>query len=152
MGSRKRLYAAYGSNLDTSQMAWRCPSAKVAGTGEIRGYELLFKGSGTGSYLTIERAKGGHVPVAVWEVDAADEAALDAYEGFPTFYYKKEFTIPVTTEGGDVRAARCFAYVMHEDRPCGSPSPAYVATCLRGYGEFGFDGGLIYDAIERSAR
>ena len=59
----KRYYIAYGSNLNVPQMRWRCPDARIIGTGEIRDYELLFKGSMTGSYLTIEKAEGESVPV-----------------------------------------------------------------------------------------
>jgi len=79
----KRYYIAYGSNLNVRQMKFRCPTAKVVGTSVIKGYELLYKGSKTGSYLTIEKKKGGVVPVAVWEVTARDEKSLDAYEGYP---------------------------------------------------------------------
>ena len=41
----KRLYVAYGSNLNISQMAYRCPTAKLYGTGVIENYALQFKGS-----------------------------------------------------------------------------------------------------------
>lgn len=50
----KRYYIAYGSNLNLRQMKMRCPTAKVMGTAVIKNYELLFKGSLTGAYLTIE--------------------------------------------------------------------------------------------------
>ena len=89
----KRYYLAYGSNLNIPQMRHRCPTAKVVGTAEIRDYELLFKGSKTGYYLTIEPKKGAKVPVAVWEVKQGDETNLDVYEGFPRFYYKKDMQI-----------------------------------------------------------
>ena len=85
----KRYYLAYGSNLNLTQMRWRCPDARVLGTAEIADYRLLFKGSKTGSYLTIEPFESGKVPVAVWEVSSADEERLDRYEGYPTFYYRK---------------------------------------------------------------
>ena len=91
----KRYYIAYGSNLNIAQMRVRCPQARIIGTSEIKDYELLFKGSQTGSYLTIEKKVGGSVPVAVWATTAADEAALDRYEGFPTFYYKAEMELSV---------------------------------------------------------
>ena len=51
----KRYYIAYGSNLNIAQMRVRCPQARIIGTSEIKDYELLFKGSQTGSYLTIEK-------------------------------------------------------------------------------------------------
>jgi len=79
---KRRYYIAYGSNLNTRQMQLRCPDAKVVGTSVIEGYELLFKGSKTGSYLTIEPKAGASVPVAIWSVTAEDEKALDRYEGW----------------------------------------------------------------------
>ena len=91
----KRYYIAYGSNLNVRQMRLRCPDARIIGTSEIPGYGLLFKGSLTGAYLTIEPKKDGFVPVGVWEVSAADEAALDRYEGCPAFYYKTEMVLPI---------------------------------------------------------
>ena len=85
---KEKLYLAYGSNLNIVQMIIRCPDAKFYGTAEIKDYELLFKGSKTGAYLTIERRKGSNVPVGVWAVTERDISALDRYEGFPAFYYK----------------------------------------------------------------
>ena len=89
----KRYYIAYGSNLNLRQMKMRCPTAKVMGTSVIKDYELLFKGSLTGAYLTIEPKKGSEVPVAVWIVTETDEEALDRYEGCPVFYYKKDMEL-----------------------------------------------------------
>ena len=92
---QKRYYIAYGSNLNIRQMKFRCPTARIIGTATLPDYELLFKGSKTGSYLTVEPKKGKNVPVAVWETTETDEAALDRYEGFPTFYYKAEMELPI---------------------------------------------------------
>ena len=136
----KRYYVAYGSNLNIRQMRFRCPSARIIGTSEIPDYQLLFKGSKTGSYLTIEPCKGATVPVAAWEVNERDELALDHYEGFPTFYYKKELQLPIKgIRTGIVRVRDVFVYIMHEDRPIGMPRRYYVETCMEGYRDFGFD-------------
>ena len=54
----KKYYLAYGSNLNIRQMKFRCPTAKIVGTAIIKDYELLYKGSKTGSYLTIEKKEG----------------------------------------------------------------------------------------------
>ncbi len=56
----KKLYIAYGSNMDEEQMAFRCPTATLVGTAIVEGYELIFKGSRTGSYATIEPKEGKH--------------------------------------------------------------------------------------------
>ena len=111
----KKIYIAYGSNMSEVQMAQRCPDATLAETGRVNGYELLFKGSLTGCYATIEKKADAFVPVVLWRISAADERRLDAYEGFPRFYYKK--TIPVETDGGTIQG---LVYIMHEDRRFGT--------------------------------
>ena len=94
----KKFYLAYGSNLNVKQMQFRCPDARIVGTAEIPNYQLLFKGSKTGSYLTIEPKRGCTVPAAVWSVSERDELALDRYEGYPHFYYKTELELPLAPE------------------------------------------------------
>ena len=75
----KRYYIAYGSNLNVGQRRMRCPHATTLGTANLTGWALLFKGSKTGSYLTIEKSEDGTIPVVLWEVTAPDEASLDRY-------------------------------------------------------------------------
>ncbi len=147
----KRYYIAYGSNLNVRQMLGRCPTARIIGTSELEDYRLMFKGSMTGSYLTIEPEKGRTVPVAVWSVTDADELALDRYEGFPSFYYKKELVLPVKgIQSGKVRRRRAFVYIMHEERKHGSPSSLYMRTCAEGYRCFGFDLDRLFEAADYS--
>lgn len=148
----KKYYLAYGSNLNVHQMAYRCPTAKIVGITEIEGYELLFKGSRTGSYLTIEKKEGGIVPVAVWEVTKDDEERLDIYEGFPDFYYKKQITITLQDNKGRKTKTKAFVYIMHEDRLLGVPSASYVQTCMDGYNYFGFDKVYLKEAYTRSRK
>ena len=134
-------------------MALRCPTAKAVGTAVIKDYELLFKGSKTGSYLTIEPKCGAEVPVAVWAVEPKDEFSLDRYEGYPTFYYKTELELPVTfIKSGKTEVGTAFVYIMHENRPIGLPSGNYVRTCLEGYRSFGFDERILLRALDSSRR
>ena len=147
----RKYYLAYGSNLNIAQMARRCPNAKPVGTAAIPDYRLLFKGSGTGAYLTIEPETGGKVPVGVWSVTTEDELALDYYEGAPHFYYKTEMTLPVVyLRMGAVKTRTAFVYIMREERDFGIPSASYVRTCLAGYRDFGFDRNLLAKAIQIS--
>lgn len=141
----KKYYIAYGSNLNIEQMGFRCPDSRIAGVSMLEGWQLLFKGSKTGSYLTIERKEGSCVPVAVWEVSESDEKSLDRYEGCPNFYYKRHVLINI---GGELRDA--FVYIMHEDRKLGVQSNYYVETCLEGYKDFCFDRKYIDEALEIS--
>ena len=62
----KKYYLAYGSNLSLLQMSFRCPNAIPVGTATLKDYELLFKGSLTGNYLTVEKQEGSSVPLVVW--------------------------------------------------------------------------------------
>ena len=149
--TEKRYYIAYGSNLNIQQMRLRCPSARVIGIGALEGYRLMFKGSQSGAYLTIEPHDGGIVPVVAWEVTADDEAALDRYEGFPRFYYKEEMELPIRgIRSGKVRTRRVFVYIMREDRPYGLPSNYYVNVCRQGYDAFGFDNRRLTEALQAS--
>lgn len=147
----RRYYIAYGSNLNVPQMRYRCPGATIVGTANLKGWELLFKGSQTGSYLTIEEAEDGNVPVVIWEVTPEDEINLDGYEGFPRFYYKRELKVKVKgIRTGRIRTIKAFVYIMHEDRPLGIPSDFYLQTCREGYDTFYFDKRLLDAAVERS--
>ena len=149
----KRYYIAYGSNLNVGQMRMRCPHATILGTANLKGWELLFKGSKTGSYLTIEPKEGSSVPVAVWSVSETDELILDRYEGYPSFYYKKELQIPITgIRTGKVRVRKAFVYIMHEERPLGLPSMRYLETCAQGYRSFGFNQEKLRQAYADSQR
>jgi len=147
----KRYYVAYGSNLNVRQMLMRCRSARMIGTSSIKNYRLMFKGSQTGSYLTIEPSPGSEVPVGVWEVSETDERALDRYEGYPNFYYKKEMMLPITgIRTGKVRQRKAFVYIMHEERRLGIPSEYYLQTCIEGYHNFGFDLDVLFEAYRYS--
>ena len=149
--SEIRYYLAYGSNLNIAQMQHRCPDAHVVGTAELPGWRLMYKGSRSGNYLTIERAEGYTVPVAVWAVSERDERSLDRYEGFPTFYYKKTIKVVKTDEHG-IRfgITQGMVYIMHENRKLGIPSSHYLETLDRAYLKFGFDENILGDAYEYS--
>lgn len=95
--------------------------------------------------------KNAIVPVVIWEVDKTDEKALDRYEGYPTFYYKKD--IKVQYKGirtGNRRTVTAFAYIMHEERQIGVPSLFYLNTCLDGYDTFYFDKQILLNAYKNS--
>lgn len=130
----KKFYVSYGSNLNKRQMRVRCPHAKPYASGVLKDYELLFKGSKTGAYATVEPKKGASVPVGVWLIDEQDERFLDRYEGYPTFYYKTNVDVETSSE-----TINAMVYIMHEDRLRGIPADHYVDVCLQGYDDFNLD-------------
>ena len=147
-----KYYLAYGSNLSMAQMAGRCPDAVYVGTAEIADYQLLFKGSQTGSYLTVEPKTGKKVPVLVWRISDRDERNLDRYEGCPEFYYKREITVEMKslTDGIPLGKIDALIYIMHEERSLGCPTLRYYEVCLEGYIRFGFPRGILEQALKDS--
>lgn len=146
METRKK-YVAYGSNLNLKQMAWRCPTAKIVGTGVLKDYELLFRGSSYAAFATVEPKEGASVPVVIWEIGKEDEKSLDRYEGYPKFY-GKEF-IPVETKHG---TESIMVYIMNEGQKIGNPSKFYLNTIMEGYKEAGFDIAILNASVEHSKK
>lgn len=138
-----KIYVAYGSNLDVEQMAWRCPKAKKLSAGMLDGWELIYRRSYSGAYATIRRAPGKYVPVGLWKIYAADERALDRYEGFPSFYHKQ--TVEVVLDDG--KKVNGMVYIMRPDAIPGYPSIAYIDTIYKGYIDFGLDARFLADSI-----
>lgn len=124
---KRRIYGAYGSNLNLYQMARRCPFARIYKTGFVEGYKLTFR---RGGYANIEKAEGEKVPVLLWEITEVCERALDRYEGYPIFYVKEN--IAVVTEDGIEDAT---FYIMSDAERGGYelPSAYYYQTVKDGY-------------------
>ena len=135
----KKLYMAYGSNLNLGQMARRCPTARVVGTTMLEGYQLLFNG-----VATIVPREGAVVPVGIWEIDKRCEEALDRYEGYPTLYRKETLTVELNGEQVDA-----FGYIMNRDRPA-LPAYSYYETIEDGYNDVGLDTAHLRKAIEET--
>lgn len=135
----KRLYLAYGSNINLEQMARRCPNSKVIGTAMIPGYELEFRG-----VATIVPKKGAEVPVLMWEIDQQDEMNLNHYEGFPRLYRKEIFEMEVN---GKIREG--MAYLMNY-KGIAPPTAQYYNGIKKGYEDNGMDTKYLHDALVRS--
>lgn len=141
----KRFYIAYGSNLNFSQMRYRCPTAKFVGTGMLENYELQFKGHSHSAFATIQEKVGCSVPVGVWELQSRDEKMLDVYEGYPSHYFKAD--IPVTVGGVEINA---MVYIMNLRMQYGMPSTHYYQTLVEGYKDCGMDIAPLQTALQDS--
>ena len=148
---KRKLYLAYGSNLSLTQMEYRCPDAHIVGISEIKDYRLVYKGSGSGNYATVEPADGYIVPVLVWSISEQDERNLDRYEGYNEkgycFYTKEYMTVDIEdTVVGTIEGARAMIYIMDPKRDYGLPSIYYHHILVDGYRMFGFDLNILDEA------
>ena len=139
----KELYFAYGSNLNLSQMAARCPMAYVMSRAVLEGYELAFRRG----VLTILPKEGSRVNGLLWRVNAWDELTLDRYEGYPHLYTKE--LLPVRTDSGPQTVV---AYVMtapycERTQP---PTSTYLQTVLDGCRMAGFDPKAVLQAAAQA--
>ena len=119
------FYFAYGSNLNRRQFAARCPGSRPVAAAVLRGYRLAFRGSGCADIVC---EKGGLVSGALYAVTEHDVAALNRYEGVPTYYHR--VTVFVKDSAGTLRKA--FAYKMRNDAADATPSLSYVLTIVCG--------------------
>ncbi len=138
-----KLYIAYGSNLNLSQMAARCPSATIYATGLLNNWELIFRGSPTNSHATIRKCAGKIVPVLVWNITPLDERQLDIYEGYPVYYFKKDIMVNING-----KKKKAMVYIMDKNQHPGKPSCRYVQTILQGYRDNDFNIETLTSALE----
>lgn len=135
----KRLYIAYGSNINLEQMAHRCPNSKIVSKEMLKGYEHEFRG-----VATIVPNDKSEVPILIWEIDGRDEHSLDRYEGFPNLYRKELFEIEV-----DGEKKECMAYLMNKGQ-ISPPTSYYYNVINQGYEANGMDTSYLRAALERS--
>lgn len=120
------LYAAYGSNLDPSQMLERCPHSPSQGTGWLEGWRLTFGGEDLGwegSLATVVEDPGHRVFVMLYDVNRQDESTLDEIEFASTGLYRK-IRVRVRTLDGDPLA---WLYIL-DGYEGGLPSARYLGV------------------------
>lgn len=120
------LYAAYGSNMDPQQMAYRAPHSPLWGSGWLPGWRLTFGGeelSWDGARATVVEHRAHQVFVVLYDVPRWDEPALDRWEGVDLGLRRKH-RVRVSTLDGDVLA---WLYVLNGYEG-GLPSATYLSV------------------------
>lgn len=140
MKTKRKLYVAYGSNLNLEQMSYRCPNSKVVGAGMLKGWRLLFN-----NYATILPDAAAETPVAVWSIDERDERALDFYEGYPRLY-RKESVLVAMQDGSECDG---MVYIMNRDDPR-PPMQGYLQIVKQGYHDVGLDTKYLDEALRET--
>ena len=146
------LYLAYGSNLSASQMKFRCPGAEPVGRVDLPDHQLVFRGSRSGCYLSVDAVPGKTVPCIAWRLAPGNEESLDWYEGFPDFYRKRYAALPIKDLHSQEPVGRevCMWYALPMSAPKGAPSLTYLHTCLEGYRDFGLPERALKSALQCS--
>jgi gamma-glutamylcyclotransferase (GGCT)/AIG2-like uncharacterized protein YtfP len=140
-------YFAYGANLYRKEMFRLCPNSHYVGFARLNNYSLRIalpqeapKGPG---WATVVPKQGCHVPGGLFLLHPNDLNALDEFEDYPNIYLREEVAIETKD-----RTQTAMIYRMREPLRPAIPTPAYVETLRRGFGEFRFSEKLLEVALE----
>ena len=167
-------YFAYGRNMGSEAMRAAGPGHGYVGRAELRGHRLAFTRrsllTGTG-VADIVRAPERSVWGALYELDEAALAAIDAKEGNGWAYERRPVRVIATSAGGRsatperagsdvgdgegveaVEQLEAFAYaVIAPDGAHVQPSDEYVAALLRGARERGLPAAYVAELTALAA-
>lgn len=121
-------YVAYGSNLHPRRLAARAGSARLLGTGRVRGWSLRFHkrsdNDGSGKCTIIESDED--IYVAAYEIAAEEMKVLDRIEGLGIGYDRSPIRVPGFGE--------CITYVARSSHLCETLQPFdwYKAIVVHG--------------------
>ncbi|KAK7914313.1 hypothetical protein PG985_012016 [Apiospora marii] len=171
------LYFAYGSNLSSTQMKARCPTAVPVGLGHLPGWTWLINKRGYANIVQNpaddqadpQSAHDHHSSVpkdssatpgvygVLYTLQPADEAELDVCEGVPTAYEKATLNVEVVKSHGLLPEANgkqlpALVYVDYPRVEADRPKDEYIGRMNRGIDEARRDWGLPEWYIEKVMR
>ena len=129
------LYFAYGANINSDDMAWRCPQARPVGAFELRNWQLELY-----CHATIEPQSHSSVHGVMWELTDRCEQSLDVFEGFPSYYTKRT----VYQDG------LWFFFYEMTDPKSGTPSQGYISGIAQGYDQWQLPQSKLKEALDRT--
>ena len=131
----RQLYFAYGANMHPGNMSWRCPNALARGSFILRDWELKMY-----SHATIEPQQGMSVGGVLWEITPDCELALDAFEGYPSYYIKRTW----------IQDGQQFFFYEMTDPKSGTPSEGYIRGIANGYHQWQLPQIKLKEALDRT--
>jgi len=137
MMKNTKLMFSYGMNTNKSQMANRCPDATSLGKAVLYGHEFRFA-----RHADIIENPDYNTQGVLWEITPDCERALDALEGYPTYYLKK--IVNVFHNGSVVK---CMTYYMAGEQLDEFPSDGYLEMLMDGYKEHNLDTRQLYESL-----
>jgi len=145
------LYFAYGSNLSKRAMEARAPRSRPVSGAKLLRHCLVFEsneppGEPDAFFANVRLHASGIVPGALYEIDASDLEALDAYEDVGRRVYER---IVLTVEAANGTRVDAAAYRMDVAGPprIGLPSPAQLEQIRAGYADWHLDVSILEAAL-----
>jgi gamma-glutamylcyclotransferase len=140
------FYFAYASNMNLAQMKRWCPASRFFKTVLLEGFRFVYDGFSVpwdGAVGNIVKGDGEGVWGALFEITESNRITLDAFEGYPRAYDRRE----VEVKDRDGNAYRAMTY-FRTGRALGKPHPDYEKVVLDGAKECA----LPEDYVERNLR
>ncbi|MGQ4597401.1 gamma-glutamylcyclotransferase [Nocardia sp. R6R-6] len=148
------IYAAYGSNMDATQMLERCPHSPMSGTGWLEGWRLTFAGDDIGwegPLATVVEDLGSRVFVVLYDVSPEDEQRLDRWEG-SDFGIHKKIRLRVTRDAeGAGEPTLAWLYVL-DAYEGGLPSARYLGVIADAAEKAGAPPDYVHELRTRNSR
>jgi 5-oxoprolinase (ATP-hydrolysing) len=133
-----KYYFAYGSNMDASQMARRCPDSKLVGPAFLNDYRVgftIFSPRRQCGCADVVYSAGSVAPGLLYEVSDVDIESLDRYENVTESIYRR-IEVRVATQDGT--SVPCYTYEVVHKSPGLSPSKDYIGIMRRAAEQFSF--------------
>jgi hypothetical protein len=106
-------------------------------------HELVFN-----RFADVRPRPGAGVELAIWEVTNEDLADLDAFEGYPSLYGRKQVQVRLASG----RPLTVWIYYMQDAQSLAAPSAGYVGMLREGYRDFGMSTTQIDQALVQITR
>ena len=137
----KKLYFAYGSNMDQEQMHKRCPKSTVFGLTSLANFQFFINCRGVAS---IRPSLGETCHGLLWNISDHDWDALDWYEGVQSNFYRRVTTkiqvdLAKPYPAVDGVLTDCEIYVAR-DTAEGEPRHGYLEKVVDGAKQAAADG------------
>lgn len=133
-----KYYLAYGMNTNLDSMRTRCPKARSLGKVKLPNHRLAFKG-----VCDILPTPGRDMECALWTISSECEKSLDALEGYPYMYDKKEVKIRYNNQ-----KIHAMIYYMTPGHRSSHPGKYYLDMVKDGYIDHDMNVDQIYAALE----
>jgi gamma-glutamylcyclotransferase (GGCT)/AIG2-like uncharacterized protein YtfP len=130
-------YFAYGMNTNLGQMAVRCPKAQTLGHAVLPNYEFRFA-----CHADILENDEYQVDGVLWDITDDCLKSLDALEGYPFYYDRKEVTVIHNN-----KSIKAITYFMLPGNIDSMPSQGYLDMLYEGYKENAVPVAQIKEAV-----